>query len=215
MKRIVTILTLLVPLILSAQTDNADGIHVPVDHEGTPVFQWESVTFTAKRPNRRTQQKFEKKVRKFNRLRYNVMKVWPYANEAAKNLTEINHKLETLPEDQHKKYLRSKEDDLFGDYEKELRDLSVTQGKILVKLIDRQTGSTTHSLISDLKNNSTAFFWSSIGKVFGYDLKKEYDPNQNDAAIELICQGIESGRQVSYYDYLVVTANMSPKARNH
>jgi hypothetical protein len=77
----------------------------------------------------------------------------------------------------------------------------MSQGKVLVALIDRQTGNTTYSLINDFKSKTSAFFWNGIGKIFGYDLKKEYNP-EDEFAIELIVRSIENGTNITYYDYL-------------
>ena len=175
---------------------------VAVDGEGVPVFMMEEVSIRAKRSGKRDQRKQENQMKKFNKLRYNVLKTLPYANEAARNLKVINAELARIPSEEGKEaYMESRENFLFGRYEKEVRDLTISQGKVLVKLIDRQTGSTTYSLISDYKNKTSAFFWNGIGKIFGYDLKQEYDPEE-EFAIEVIVRSIENGQNPTYYDYL-------------
>jgi hypothetical protein len=175
---------------------------VAVDGEGVPVFMMEEVSIRAKRSGKRDQRKQENQMKKFNKLRYNVLKTLPYANEASRNLKVINAELARIPSEEGKEaYMESRENFLFGRYEKEVRDLTISQGKVLVKLIDRQTGSTTYSLISDYKNKTSAFFWNGIGKIFGYDLKQEYDPEE-EFAIEVIVRSIENGQNPTYYDYL-------------
>jgi len=74
-----------------------------------------------------------------------------------------------------------------------LRKLTISQGKILTKLVNRETGLTTHQLIKDYKSGITAFFWQTIGKKYGYDLKKAYDPINDpyDKDIESIVLSLE------------------------
>lgn len=182
----------------------AQGILVAVDAEGIPVYQMEEVQIRAKRSSRRDSRRMENQMKKFNKLRYNILKTLPYANEAGRNLKIINAEMARIPTQEGKDaYMESRENFLFGRYEKEVRDLTISQGKVLVKLIDRQTGSTTYSLIRDYKSGTSAFFWNGIGKIFGYDLKEEYDPEE-DFAIEVIVRSIEAGQNITYYDYLEI-----------
>jgi hypothetical protein len=200
MKKILFSLILFAGLtnILEAQT----GVRVAVDDEGVPIYQMQEVKIRALGTSKRDQRRFAKQEQKFNKLRYNVIKVLPYANECARNVKIINAELERIPTEEGKNaYLNSREHFLFGRYEQEIKNLSISQGKVLVSLIDRQTGNTTYSLINDMKSKTSAFFWNGIGKIFGYDLKKEYDPEE-DFAIELIVRSIENGSNPTYYDYL-------------
>lgn len=79
------------------------------------------------------------------------------------------------------------------EFEKEVKHLTVTQGIILVKLIDRETGRTSYQVIRELKGRFTAFLWQGIARIFGNNLKAEYDPDDKDRIIEDIVQGIEAG----------------------
>ena len=80
-----------------------------------------------------------------------------------------------------------------GQFEKQVRKLTITQGIILVKLIDRETGRSSYQVIRELKGNITAFFWQGIARIFGNNLKAEYDPGGADKVIEDIVKGIEAG----------------------
>lgn len=178
------------------------GIKVAVDRDGVPIFRVEDVVISAKRPNRRQSRRKERQMKKFNKLRYNILKTLPYANEAARNLAIIEAELANIPsEEAREAYLDSKEDFLFGRYEKEVRNLTISQGKVLVKLIDRQTGNNAYSLIRDYKSKTSAFFWQGIGRLFGYNLKQEYD-EEEEFAMEVILRSIENGTNPTYYDYL-------------
>jgi hypothetical protein len=80
-----------------------------------------------------------------------------------------------------------------NQFEKEVKRLTVTQGIILVKLIDRETGRTSYQVIKELKGGFTAFFWQGIARIFGNNLKTEYDPENQDKVMEDIVLGIEAG----------------------
>jgi len=178
-------------------------IKVSIDEEGIPLFEMDDIHIVTKGPSRKESKRFQEELKKFNKLRYNILKVWPYANEAAKNLKEIDSAMKGFStEAERKAYVKSKEHALFGKYEKDLRDLTFSQGKILIKLVDRQTGQTTYSLVKDLKSGASAFFWQSVGRVFGYNLKQEYNPQEDDFAIEMICKSIEAGKNFTYYDVI-------------
>lgn len=205
MKKKAFILAFALSLFLMGRAQS--GIRVSVDSDGIPVYELSDVSITAKRAKRRDRARFQKKMRKFNKLRYNVLKVWPYANECAKNIEIIEAELQRIPEGQAQDmYLKAREKFLFGKYEKDIRNLTISQGKVLVKLIDRQSGSPTYTLIRDYKSKTSAFFWNGVGKLFGYDLKKEYDPEE-EFAIEVIVNSIENGTNVTYYDYLLAKNN--------
>jgi hypothetical protein len=198
-----TIFSLVILVALTSLAGKAQyGIRVAVDEEGVPIYQMEEVKIRALSSNKRDQRRFSKQEQKFNKLRYHVIKVLPYANECARNIRLINAELARIPTEEGKEaYLSSREHFLFGRYEEEIRNLTISQGKVLVSLIDRQSGSTTYSLINDYKSKTSAFFWNGIGKIFGYDLKKEYDPDE-EVAIEVIVRSIENGTNPTYYDYL-------------
>ncbi len=131
---------------------------------------------------------------KYRRLKKYVMKVYPYAKEAGRIIDEINEiTADITKKRKQKKYLKQLEKDLKKTFEGELRKLTISQGKILTKLVNRETGLTTHKLIKEYKSGVTAFFWQTIGKRYGYDLKKPYDPVNDpyDKDIESIVLSLE------------------------
>lgn len=131
---------------------------------------------------------------KFRRLKKHVMKVYPYAKEAGRIIDEINEiSADITKKRKQKKYLKQLEKDLKKTFEGELRKLTISQGKILTKLVNRETGLTTHKLIKEYKSGITALFWQTIGKRYGYNLKKEYDPINDpyDKDIESIVLSLE------------------------
>ena len=136
-----------------------------------------------------------KNLKEYYRLRFNVIKVYPYARLAAVKLNEMNSRMSLMKTDREKrKYRKSVEEQVRKDFEEQVKKLSINQGNVLIKLIVRETGNTTYDLIKQLKGSLNAFFSQGIAKLFGHDLKDEYDPTQGqDKTIENIVQQIERG----------------------
>ena len=133
--------------------------------------------------------------RQYWRLVYNVKKVYPYAKLAGKKLHELNeHYLSISSEKDRKAYSKKAEDDLKAEFEGELRKLTVTQGRILMRLVDRETGNTTYEIVKDFRGSASALFWQAIARVFGSNLKTSFDPvSGEDRTIEQIIRQIEEG----------------------
>lgn len=132
--------------------------------------------------------------RKYRRLIYNVKKAYPYAKMAGLKLRILDEQLSKLEtEKERKQHLEMAEKEIMDKFEKDIKRLTITQGIILVKLIDRETGRTSYNVIKDLKGGFTAFFWQGIARLFGNNLKLQYDPLGEDKVMEDIVQGIEAG----------------------
>lgn len=132
--------------------------------------------------------------RRYRRMIRNVKKAYPYARVAAEELKKLDDHLLTLKDEKEQKaYINQAEKEIMGRFEKEVRKLTVSQGIILVKLIDRETGRTSYQVIRELKGGFTAFFWQGIARIFGNNLKTEYDPDGQDKIMEDIVLGIEAG----------------------
>jgi hypothetical protein len=133
--------------------------------------------------------------RKLTRLMKNVKIVYPYARLAGIKLVEYEDTLAQAPDDKaRRKIMKQVEEELDAEYGPELRDLTVTQGKILLKLIDRETGETSYELVSELRGEFRAFFYQSFARLFGLNMKIGYDPEGEDRDIEYIVNLIESGQ---------------------
>jgi hypothetical protein len=131
---------------------------------------------------------------RYQRLIYNLKKIYPYSQVVRARLSAINEELEKIPNERdRKKYLRKVEKDVFGEYEDDVRDMTITQGRLLIKLIDRETRNTSYDLIRQYRGTFSAAFWQSIARIFGTNLKEEYDPYGEDAIIEIILHEIETG----------------------
>jgi hypothetical protein len=136
--------------------------------------------------------------KQFQLLQNRVLKVYPYAKITAERLTALNHGMANLKtEKEKKKYFKIVENYLTNEFEAKLKKLSRKQGQILVKLIHRQTGTTTYDLITNLKSGWKAFWSNVTAKLFDINLKTKYDPYQNneDYLIEsILVYAFETGR---------------------
>ena len=118
----------------------------------------------------------------------------PYAKLISRMLSDTEAKLKTMPPQEQKKYLKQYEKELFGKYEKEMRKMTRSQGKMLIRLIDRECNRNAYDLIKMYRGSITAFFWQGIGRFFGLNLKTEYDSgNQDNQIIERVIILVESG----------------------
>jgi len=142
---------------------------------------------------RRFKNKFE--YRRYQRLIRNIKKAYPYAKLAKKMLDEVNAKMLTMKtEAERKQYMKQVEKDVKNEFEEELKKLTITQGKILIKLIDRETGSTSYELVKELRGTFSAFFWQALARIFGSNLKTEFDAEGTDRLINEIVTMIENGQ---------------------
>ena len=127
-------------------------------------------------------------------LEMRVMKVYPIAKVAAVKLKEYNSVYLTFKSERERKaYIKKIEKDLYAEFETEIRSMSINQGRILIKLIDRETGKSGYEIIKEFKGGFSAFFWQGIARIFGHNLKSEYDAANEDRMIEYIIWQIDHG----------------------
>ena len=154
-----------------------------IDNELVPWVVIPEITITDTRLFKSPEEKA-----KFNRLRYNVLKVLPYAMYARRKYSELQVQLNYAKSRKDKRVLiKTFEGEIKNMFNKEIKNLTITQGGILIKLIDRETGASSYDLLKDMKGGITAFFYQSIARFFGNNLKNTYDPQQ-DRDIEAIIQ---------------------------
>jgi len=128
----------------------------------------------------------------WSRLRNAVYVTYPYAKAAGKVMNQVNAELANVTDkDERKRIIKLHEKDLKREFADKLTNLSVYQGKVLMKLIYRETGNNCYNLIHEYKGGFTAGFWQTIAILFGSNLKQNYDPVEKDHAIELIVQDVE------------------------
>jgi hypothetical protein len=131
----------------------------------------------------------------WTRTKFNVKKVYPYAILAAAKLREYDKALEKINNEHLKKeFIKTCEKDLRAQFEDELKGLTVSQGKILMKLIDREAGRTTYDVVKQLRGSFQAAMWQTVALLFGHNMKTEYDANVEDIMIERAVKIVESGQ---------------------
>ncbi len=133
--------------------------------------------------------------RKYERLIYNIKRVYPYALFVRIRLNQINEEMKNITNEKARKdYIKNIEKDMFAEYEDDMLNMTITQGRLFIKLIDRETQNTSYSLIREYRGKLTAVFWQGIARIFGTNLKEEYDAYGEDALIESIIIEIDAGR---------------------
>ena len=131
--------------------------------------------------------KEEKK--KYNILKRRVLKVYPYAISAKEKLMNIQIGLDSIRKRRHKKrYTKEVAKWVKEEYADRLKNLTMSEGKILVKLIHRETQTTSYKIVKSYRGRFNAFFWQTMAKFWDNNLKTEYDPlnNREDMLIEHI-----------------------------
>lgn len=191
MKKIIIIFFLLIGLSGFAQDRNPIIVArvVVLDGDTMPAFSLNEVWIVAPKvfKNQKEQTKYTKLVR-------DVKKVYPYAKLSAIKLREYNEILLSARSEKEKsQMLKLAEKQLKADFEDDVRDMTMKQGIILIKLINRETSRTSYQIVKELRGTFNAVFWQTLGKLFGINLKLEYDPLNADKQIEEIVQLIEHG----------------------
>ena len=129
---------------------------------------------------------------KWTRLRNAIYVTYPFAKRAGKVINELNVGLVHINEkDARKLYIKTREKDLKKEFADPLTNLSVYQGKVLMKLIKRETGNNCYEIIKEYKGGLTARFYQTVAFFFGGDLKQPYEKNGEDAEMEKIVQEVE------------------------
>ena len=139
--------------------------------------------------------KNKKQAQSYMRLVTNVKKVLPIAKEARQMLIETTELLEMLPDEKAKEeHIKRVEDDIFRTYKPKMKKLTYSQGKLLIKLIDRECHSSSYEMIKAFMGPIRAGFWQVFAWGFGASLKKEYDPDGKDRLTERVVRMVEAGQ---------------------
>lgn len=132
---------------------------------------------------------------RYRRLRYNVLKVLPYARFAGQRYRQLERDLALTANKREQKHLVKKCDKEIKElFNREVKNLTISQGEILIKLVDRETGNSSYDLVKDLKGGVSAFVMQSVARVFGHNLKNKYDVDE-EHDIEAIIHS------AGYYSY--------------
>lgn len=179
-----------------AQEESNDGYLVPaiVDENGDTlpnlllpqVYVYPVLVFKDKK-----QEKFYWKTVR------DVKKTLPYAKLVSKMLKEIDKDLAALPNDrERKKYMEAKEEELLATYKPILKRFTLSQGKMMIRLVDRECNKTSYQLIKQFRGGFRAVFWQGFAKMLGANLKVSYDANTNeeDRIVERVINLVEAGQ---------------------
>ena len=132
-----------------------------------------------------------RKIEAWTRLRNAVYVTYPYAISASKIINDINSKLAGVKDKKKRKaIIHSREKELKKEFADRITNLSIYQGKVLMKLIYRETGNNCYEIIEEYKGWFTAAFWQTVAVVFGNNLKQEYDPLGEDQEMERIVREV-------------------------
>ncbi|MDR3245059.1 MAG: DUF4294 domain-containing protein [Prevotellaceae bacterium] len=137
--------------------------------------------------------KNKKDYRNYRRMVYNLKKVYPYAQIAKKKLSELDAKYQSGSNKEKKEIVKTLEKELFSEFEAPLKNLTISQGGMLIKLIDRETGKTSYSVLKDFKGGFRAVFWQGVARLFGNNLKAQYDKYGEDKILEELVLMCEDG----------------------
>ncbi|MDR1555716.1 MAG: DUF4294 domain-containing protein [Tannerellaceae bacterium] len=167
------------------------GLHRAVIDEGDTIamvqlreiFVYPELRFK----NKKAKQSYDKLVR-------DVKRTLPYAKMVYHTLIETYEYMETLPDDKaREKHLKRMEKELFQEYKPELKKFTLSQGKLLIKLIDRECNQSSYNILKAYLGSFRAGFWNIFAGVFGASLKSEYDPKGKDALTERVAVMVERG----------------------
>lgn len=130
-----------------------------------------------------------------SRLERMIAKVYPIAKEANATLKVMERKLLSInSKKKQKEYIKSVEKEIKKKYTPVLMKMTTTEGLILLKLIDRETGDTSYELVKELRGGFSAFFWQGVARLFSVNLKSQYDAEGEDQLIEYYIQKYEQQR---------------------
>jgi hypothetical protein len=136
----------------------------------------------------------ETEIRKNQKLIRNVKKMLPYAKIGKQRLDILEKQIAGLPKKERRAAIKAAEKNLLADFSDELKDCTISQGKVLLKLIDRETSMTSYEVIELYKGTFVANLWQMVAKAVGNDLKEEYDGADKDQITERIITLVEAGQ---------------------
>mgnify|MGYP000158957415 FL=1 len=144
-------------------------------------------------------------VKKWNRTKFYVKSVYDYARISSAMLTSFEDSVSKIENKySRKKYLSSCNKSLKKEFGNEIKEMSINRGKYLMKMIYRSTGLTAYDIIKKYRGGGTAFWFQALCVVNGQDLKREYDPENEDLLVERAIGLIDSGK-MNYYKRVPLT----------
>ena len=189
MKRCLCIILLLAMMTSSAEAQHRRGRGYRF--QGGTVYKGDTIDHYSLTPI----YIFDKPIdlRRYQKLVAAVKRVYPLAQVANAKLAEAEAGLQNLDKNEQQAYIKQCYKAIIDEYTPVVKRMSRTQGKVLIKLIDRQTEHTAFEIIKEFRGGFVASFWQGIGKIFGHDLKAEYDKENEDKLLEQIIIYYEAG----------------------
>lgn len=136
----------------------------------------------------------QRDMRRYARLVRAVKKVYPIAQEAKREMALMEQELERLPSKRDRElYIKGIQKMIIKKYTPVLRRMTISEGRVLLKLIDRETEYTAFEIVKEFRGGFVAGFWQAMARLFGNNLKLEYDPEGNDRLLEQIVRAYEAG----------------------
>lgn len=141
--------------------------------------------------------------RKYRKYKYYAAKVYPYAADAIRIFRKMEYATKNMKKRKRKKYIKKLSKDLKVEFEQPLTKLSKTQGKILVKMIERELDKPMHSLIKELQGPFKAMYWNQTSKLYGYRLKNGYVVGENPI-LDAVLQDLNISYEIDedYEDFM-------------
>ncbi len=174
--------TQLQPKELSAYVDKRTGDTIPYIYL-RPVYCFSSKRFAS-----------DKREKAYWRMVNDVRKTLPIAKQAKRMLIETYEVVKDIPNEKERdRHMKALEKEVFAQYKPQLKKLNYRQGRLLVRLIDRECHAPSYQLIRSFLGKGAAVFWQGFGRLFGVNLKSEWDPEGDDRELENICVQIEQG----------------------
>ena len=185
-------------------TINGQELQVMVTPEGDTLLIATALTEASVSSPRRFESEEDRKL--YRKYRYYAAKAYPYAVEAIRIFRETEEVTATMKPREARRHIRRLQKELKKEFEEPLKKLTKTQGYLLVKMIERDTGRPMYDLIKDLRNGVTATYWQTMGKLVGYDLKAGYVPGA-DPILDVVLgdYNVSHGPAVSAADTLEVS----------
>ncbi|HPW78158.1 MAG: hypothetical protein BWX62_00683 [Bacteroidetes bacterium ADurb.Bin037] len=205
------VLCLIYPLTLTAQKETRREGHVVgfIIENGDTLFV---SSIPAIYVYNRDKRKKDKEWREFYKTVHNFARAYPFALQARERMDTADSILavSNFTPRERERFLAKTERNLFAEFEGPLRKLTFTQGRILLRLIDREIGQTSYAVVKNYRGGLTAAFWQGVAKIFGADMKKPYDKYGEDKLLEELVQMYHDGR----FYYLYFSLFGSPKDSN-
>lgn len=186
---------------LFSQQEKGVAMHYVVEDGDTLFLDNLPERFVFYRPRNKAERR---EWREYYRTIYNFKKVYPYALKAKEITADADSTLANsdFTARERERYLRQYEKRLFKEFEKPLRSMTVSQGRLLLKLLDRELGRTSYYVIKNYRGGAAAGFWQGVAKLFGSDLKQPYDRYGEDRLIEELVLLYQQG-QFNYLYYSI------------